>query len=38
MNSLGWEEAHRMHTTLSPESGDGFFSAHFVRKRSQVSV
>lgn len=38
MNSLGWEEAHRMHTTLSPESGDGFFSAHFVCKRSQVSV
>ncbi|SGA11359.1 NOL1/NOP2/sun family protein [Chlamydia abortus] len=38
MNSLGWEEIHRMHTTLAPESGDGFFSAHFVRKRSKVAV
>ncbi|SYX08558.1 Ribosomal RNA small subunit methyltransferase B,16S rRNA methyltransferase B,tRNA and rRNA cytosine-C5-methylases,ribosomal RNA small subunit methyltransferase B,NOL1/NOP2/sun family [Chlamydia poikilotherma] len=38
MKSLGWEEERHMHTALSSESGDGFFSAHFVRKSREASV
>ncbi|BAE81711.1 tRNA/rRNA methyltransferase [Chlamydia felis Fe/C-56] len=38
MQSLGWEEERCMHTALSPEGGDGFFSARFVRKGRKILV
>ncbi|WP_348663592.1 RsmB/NOP family class I SAM-dependent RNA methyltransferase [Chlamydia vaughanii] len=31
MKSLGWEEERHTHVAVSPEGGDGFFAAHFIR-------